>query len=485
MIDGSSPSAGRDPDIGIRKNRPVTAHPEPTTAPIDTITITTRAVGGRRAARHATLPRSARGPRPTSSWGRTAVAGTIAVLALATVLLESAVEVLPDEPLVGVLTPSRLALGVGLVAVAVAAFGSRPRRWMTPLDPAVAVLLLAAAAATVVNGQEWSGWRGVLTGVAAFALAVGVLRVVPGSAAGLGLLALVAVGIAGTTAVRQIAHGTSTGFCRGVLDTSADVCGAGAAIRAVGTFANPNLLAAFLVLLLPVATAGVAVLADRWSRLLGAVVIAVGYLAVLFTGSRGGILAAVAGVAAFVVLRHPTPRRLVISGAAVVLGIGGIVVVSRGSVGVRADVWSAAVRLVIDHPLGVGPGRAGTLLDAAVPGDEAFQHAHNMWLNWAVETGFPGLLAVLALTAGAGVVAVRGARAGSLPAVAIGAGLAGFAVMSLADHPANALRISLAMWVVLGALAAQTGQVDRTDRPDQAGTASDPVRAVRSRSGSR
>ncbi|WP_433289617.1 O-antigen ligase family protein [Pseudonocardia sp. CA-142604] len=416
---------------------------------------------------------------------------TVAVLCMAAVLLEATADLLPDEPVVWVLTPVRLVLGAGLVAAAVA--GLRPGQWRTPLDPAIGALLLAAALGTVLAGQPWAAWRGVLTAVAAYYLVVGVRRSVPDAGPAFGLLALVGVAVAGTVAARQAAAGTATGFCRGAIDGSADVCGPDAVIRAVGTFSNPNLLAAFLVLLLPVAAAGAAQLADRTSRLVGTALVVVGYAAVLLTASRGGIVAAVAGAAVFVVLRRGHGRAFPIGGrlrpgraVVVLLGVGGVVAAGllllapALSVGVRADVWTAAVGLVAQHPLGVGPGRAGALLDAAIAGDEAFQHAHNLWLNWAVEAGVPGLVAVLAITVGTAIVTRRAALAGSATAVAAGAGLAGFAVMSLADHPANAIRVSIAVWIVLALVAAESAP--RTLARRRSGQ---PATGVRSRSGSR
>jgi len=434
---------GRLGDMPVEEKCPVTLAAEPMTTPI----------------RHVPAGR------------RAVVAGSVAVLCLAAVLAEATADVLPDAPLVGVVTPVRLVLAVGLVAVWVA--GTDPVRMRTWLDPAVALLVVAAAVATVVAGQDWAPWRGVLTTAAVFYLAVGVRRAVPGSWPACGLLALVATGVAGPAAARQSAGGTATGFCRGAFVDSADVCGPDAVIRAVGTFSNPNLLAAFLVLLLPLAAAGSAALADRSSRLVGTGVVAFGYAAVLLTASRGGVLAALAGITAFLVLQQPTRRRLLLAGTVGVLGVGVLALVSHGSVGVRGDIWGAALRIVAAHPLGVGPGRAGPMLDAAIPGPEAFQHAHDLWLNWAVEAGVPGLVAVLAVTVVAGVVAVLAARRGSRAAVACGAGLAGFAVMSLADDPANAIRVSLALWAVLGLLAAEM-------RPGR-----QPATTARSRSGSR
>lgn len=395
------------------------------------------------------------GAEPTAPVDRhVVVAGSVALLCLAAAILEATADLLPDDPVFWVFTPLRLVLVIGLAALAVA--GLRPAQLRSPLDFPVALLLMATAAATVLAGQQWSPWRGVLTTVGVFYLAVGVRRALPDSWPALSLLTLVGVAVAGTTAARQIANGTDTGFCRGSFDGSADLCTGEELIRATGTFSNPNLLAAFLVLLLPLAAAGSMALADRTARLIGTAAVVVGYAAVLLTGSRGGILAALAGVAAFVVLRRPTRRRLLVAGGVSVVGVGVMAAASGGSFGVRSDVWSAAVSLLVSEPLGVGPGRAGALIDATVPGGEAFTHAHNLWLNYAVEAGLPGLVAALALTALAGLVVVRAAARGSDVAVALGAGLAGFAVMSLADHPANAIRIAIALWALLGLVAAES-----------------------------
>lgn len=145
--------------------------------------------------------------------------------------------------------------------------------------------------------------------------------------------------------------------------------------------------------------------------------------------------------------------RLVIT-AVVVAAVAGLVLAAAGSVGIRGDVWSAAGAAVAAHPLGVGIGRSGAVITAAMPGGDLIEHAHDFWLNWAVEAGYPGLVAVLALTAAAVVAVVRAMRNGSRSAPAIGAGLAGFATICLVDHPANSLRVALALWVVLGLLAA-------------------------------
>lgn len=445
--------------------------------------------------------------RPVPS-RRPEVAAGVALLALVAVLAEAAADVLPDGPVVGVVTPVRLALGIGLVALLLggpartrpgldgSGAAGRPllRHGRTgPLDPAaialgvaVASLLATAALATLTSGTDWSAWRGILTGAATFVLAAGVVRARPAVGPALGLLSLGAVGTAAAIAVRQFAAGTPTGFCRGALDGSDDVCGPGAIVRVVGTFANPNLLAAFLVLLLPLAAAGSFALADRPSRLVGTTVVVTGYAAVVLTGSRGGVAAAAAGAVVFALLRRPTRRRaLLLAAGATAAGLVVLLVVTGGRLGLRADIWRAALHLVLTHPLGVGPGRAGALLDAAIPGPEAFQHAHDLWLNWAVECGWPGLAAASAVTVAAGAVVLRRARTRSASVAALGAGLGGFAVLSLTDDPANALRIALALGIVLGMTAGPAPVRDHADPTHRHRRGQRAAGAVRSRSGSR
>jgi hypothetical protein len=393
---------------------------------------------------------------------RSAAAG-VATAALVAVLLDVAVDVLPDDALVGIVTPTRLLVGVGLVAVALA--GHRwGRWWREPLSVTASALVLAAALATATSGQTWAGWRGVLTQVALFALAYGVGALGGAAVAPLGLLGLIAVAVPAGVGLQQSVSRTPTGFCRGSLSDSADVCGPDSLVRAVGTFTNPNLLAAFLVLVLPLAVLGALRLADRDSRLVGAAVVLTGYAAVVATGSRAALLAAAAGGAVLVLARCGTAVRVRVA-AVLGLGLAGLVAVfalaAGGSAGIRADVWDSAAESLAGNPLGVGLGRAGAVISERMPGGEPVQHAHNLWLNWAVEAGYPGLLAIVALTV-AVVVTLRRVRCGSGFATASTAGLLGLATMCLVDHPTNSLRVASAVWVVLGLLAARAEPGPRT-----------------------
>ncbi|WP_050347923.1 O-antigen ligase family protein [Arsenicicoccus sp. oral taxon 190] len=393
----------------------------------------------------------------------------VMVLSLTVIMVDAVVGILPAAPVVGLLTPLRLVLLAGLVAGVVGAL--RPRAWTTWLDLPILLLVVAYAASAVWSGQGWPVWRGLLTGVAACYLTVVLVRRHPSAWTAVTGSSLLGCAVAGLTGLHQWAAGTPTGFCRVGLVAGRETCGdPHAMIRVTGTLANPNVLAAVLVLLLPIAWAGATSLPTSSARLVGHAVVAAGAVALLMTWSRAGVVAGVVAVAVLALLRPARPSRLVRglsvgAGAAAVLGV----VLLGGSLGVRRDVWAAALRLAAAHPLGVGPGRGGALIDREVAGGERFQHAHDLWLSWLLEGGWAAGVAAVTLTLVAGWLVVRGARAGSAMARVAGAGLAGFAVMSLVDHPANALGVATLLWVVLGVVAGHRPTADDPARGGHVG----------------
>ncbi|MFG3021782.1 O-antigen ligase family protein [Streptomyces sp. NPDC048254] len=171
-------------------------------------------------------------------------------------------------------------------------------------------------------------------------------------------------------------------------------------IRATGTFANPNLLGACLVLLLPFALLAAVPVDERTARTAIVVMVVGGYGALVTTFSRAGYVAGAAGLLVLGVAYWLAPRladraqrRLyAVVGGLGLLGAAGVIwAVSRAgdSLGVRGQAWRAALQVARRNPLGVGLGRSGEAISAAAPGDRVFVHAHNLWLNWLVETGPP------------------------------------------------------------------------------------------------
>lgn len=385
--------------------------------------------------------------------GRSPLLRTVAVVAVVFVLAEVMAAVLPADPLVGVLTPLRLVVLVGLAAVA--ADGGFSRDWRPgTLTVLVVVLLLATALTCQLTGVGWPQWRALLTGVGVATLTWGLLRRDDEAARGLELLALIALATVSVMAIGQIASGTPTGFCRGSLWGDQDVCTPGAAARATATLWNPNILATALVTLLPISAGAVGGLRQATMRTVGWCVLGAGAIALLFTWSRAGVLALLVAAGAYVGLRLPGRwARYGAAAAALLVVAGGAYVALGGDAGARGPVWRAALRVVATHPVGVGLGGAGAELQARTPGGPAYEHAHNLWLNWFVEAGLLGGLCVVAATVLLFVTTLRAARAGVPRAATYGAALAGFAAANVVDYPANADRMALLMWVVVGMVA--------------------------------
>lgn len=259
---------------------------------------------------------------------------------------------------------------------------------------------------------------------------------------------------------------------------------------------NPNQLAGALMLYLPLAVVAVV---DQWAEgrrtwaLWGAVL---GLLLVsgvlLLTQSRGGWMGGVASLGTLAILwglsassRWARWSALVVFvlTVGVVIGVvfwlGGFQQAGEalldqgshsaleGSVGTisiqgRLEIWSRALYAIADFPFtGCGLGafrRVAWVLYPLflVPAGTDFAHAHNIFLQTALDLGLPGLVAYLALLGLAAAVcwqAIR--RGGRRRRLALGllAGLVGLHVYGLTDALALGSKPGLALWMVLGLIA--------------------------------
>ena len=197
----------------------------------------------------------------------------------------------------------------------------------------------------------------------------------------------------------------------------------GGEARATGPLEDPNDLAYFLVVALPLLIA----LPARKALLPIGAVLAAGAAA---TFSRGGALA-LACAAVWLVARRGVSMRAVAAtvGGLAVIGLGAVVFagpvldralaekthIAATNVDTRELRWQAAARMLADNPvLGVGPGGFRSSYVAASRNaeiDEQSPVAHNIYLEIGAELGLPGLACFLGAVAMAFVATERVLRA--------------------------------------------------------------------------
>jgi putative inorganic carbon (HCO3(-)) transporter len=262
------------------------------------------------------------------------------------------------------------------------------------------------------------------------------------------------------------------------------------------TLGNPNHLAGFAAMVLPVGVVLWAVSPSRRQRRLVAAMAAALAVELAATGSRGGWLGALAAGATLAVLFRTelaAYRRRVLGwvgfvvaalvAAALLLGamgvakrdVGEVAHVGPGStVDLRVQLWRTAWSMALAHPLvGVGPDGFVSafpdhVTDEFAPTFGAFSvapDAHNLFATAAASLGFPGLAALVGLVGAAarrigrawrraraapGRPGTEGARYERLLLGGAAAGLVGYLVQASANT--QPVSLSFVAWVLLGAM---------------------------------
>ncbi|HEU6446282.1 MAG TPA: O-antigen ligase family protein [Gaiellaceae bacterium] len=255
--------------------------------------------------------------------------------------------------------------------------------------------------------------------------------------------------------------------------------------RLEGAFDSPNQLGSFCALLTPIAAAFVFAVRGTISRLLAAGALLLIVAALMLSLSRGAWLGvAVAGLYMLFKLREA--RRLLVALAVPAL-IAGVALSSvdatdstelqvigdraraftaRNPYDGRSDIWEEARRQIKESPVtGQGPGafpvvsvRADSAASSITP-----DHAHNLALNYAAETGLPGLAIVVAFVlavAAAGRRAARtalglGDRRSYVLVIGMLSGLLALGVQNFTvDYTFGNAVVHLLMWATIGLLLA-------------------------------
>jgi len=260
-------------------------------------------------------------------------------------------------------------------------------------------------------------------------------------------------------------------------------------IRVYGPLENPNLLAGYLIPILPIAL--VALL--RWrswpQRLFAATTLALGAIALFLSYSRGGwlgMLAALGALVLLLVLRQtrqwpPLWRRLfpllLLLGAVAVLVVAVTqveplrirvlsLVAGRedSSNNFRINVWLAAIDMIQARPwLGIGPGNTAFNLIYPLYQQPKFNalSAYSVPLELLVEGGVPYLLAALGLLVAslrAGLAQLKGESSWALPALAAVAAIAGLGMQGITDTIFFRPEVQLTGWFCLASLAVSRAQ---------------------------
>lgn len=242
--------------------------------------------------------------------------------------------------------------------------------------------------------------------------------------------------------------------------------------RMYSTLGNPNLLGAYLVLICSMLASMTVIKEHGWKRWMFGGLMLVFLLILALTYSRGAWAAA---LAVLIVAALVHDRRLAWALAVIPL----FILLHQGqlterflsvftgadtSVALRFAFWDSTWQMIGEHPwLGIGwgsfflvyPHYDYYLQDASV----LIYHAHNMYLNIAAETGWPGLFFYLLAFWGHGFLAWRLYRYTQRPLrKALGLGVflcvVGMSVNGITDYNFFNRTVSLSFWTMCALMVA-------------------------------
>ncbi|MEW6516296.1 MAG: O-antigen ligase family protein [candidate division FCPU426 bacterium] len=264
--------------------------------------------------------------------------------------------------------------------------------------------------------------------------------------------------------------------------------------RAFSLLVYPNLLAGFLSQFLPLGFALLLTARRRWAAVLVAGGLVLVMLGLYATGSVGGWMSAVVGLALFFFWwqhgsedRLPWVRTWMVwaAGSTLALGVALVLILARDPQMLSANLvsrgfnWLSTLRMGWEHAAtGVGPGVFGSLFPEYQHLSGSFvRYAHNFLLQRFAETGLLGVGAFVWLAAAVGLHAKKGfSKIKNHPqrilALGLAAGLAAGLLHALVDVDLDFLKTSLTFWLFAGTLAGLTGS--KKSKPEPAAAPWEP-----------
>lgn len=242
--------------------------------------------------------------------------------------------------------------------------------------------------------------------------------------------------------------------------------------RVVSTFANPNVLGEYIILLFPITLALMITAKRANERFALLLACAANCSCLIFTWSRGAWLGFILSVALFLFLTHrnfftagifclPLFASLIFIGAntSVVRRFTSIGSVADTSTSYRIGIWRGVLLMlseVFAFGIGIGEGAFADIYPFyAFSGIETAPHSHNLYLQITVETGIFSLLAFLIFVfifSQCSLSFCRYAVSKSNKTVCLGifCGVFAFLVQGMTDYVWYNYRIFLLFWMVVG-----------------------------------
>ncbi len=237
--------------------------------------------------------------------------------------------------------------------------------------------------------------------------------------------------------------------------------------RVYSTLQNPNVLAEYLVLILPLGGALLLTAKDWGRRILWFLCCGLITLCLLLTFSRGGWLGALIAGAIFVVML--SPRLILLAPVALVVlwfllpdtiksRFSSIGDMKDSSTSYRVAIWMGTIAMLKDYWLcGVGPGTEAFNQIYPAYGYQAAnaQHSHNLFLQLVSDGGICTLILFLVIIFAFGrqicasISKNKNWRSRIFP-IAVLSGVLGFLAQSMTDHTFYNYRVTLVFWAVLG-----------------------------------
>lgn len=251
--------------------------------------------------------------------------------------------------------------------------------------------------------------------------------------------------------------------------------------RITSVFENPNILAVFLILVLPFAAAGFLRRGRIIGRIFSFVVFFVCLAATVYTWSRGAWVGIILALLLFLFVCKPATVYLLIpllAGFPLILStpigkrLSSIILLSDSSISYRLSIWQGALSMSGDHILG-GLGVGDAAFSAVFPyyapaGVEGATHAHNLLLQLLCELGVLGPILFLLFTTlfFQCVISHQSEETDEefrLFSIAAGCGVFAVLVNGLFDYVFYNSRVLFLFFVVVG-IAVALSRVGRTER---------------------